>query len=252
MTFASVLMVGFLLGLKHATEADHLAAVATLATQRHSAWGALRQGAAWGIGHTCTLMAFGGLVLALGRAVPPRLEAGLELLVGVMLVWLGVDVLVRLRRNRIHFHAHSHGVGVHFHAHSHAGEKPPTDLTGALFQPVADHGHAVLDHQHAHPAGLPRRALLVGMMHGLAGSAALVILSLQAVPSASLGLLYILVFGLGSMLGMALLSCVIALPLRMTGTVLTGLHGGLTAAVGLFSCGLGLLVIGARAVEILG
>lgn len=252
MTLLSVLLFGFLLGMKHATEADHLAAVATLATRRQSAWDALRQGAAWGLGHSVTLMVFGGGVLLLGRAVPPQLEAALELLVGVMLVLLGTDVLWRLRRNHVHFHAHTHGGGApHFHAHSHRQLAAPAAApryAGLRFLPAIAEPHG--SHDHEHPAGLPRRAMLVGMMHGLAGTAALVVLSLQAVPSIGLGLLYILLFGLGSVLGMALLSVAIAVPLRRSGELLTGLHRGMTAALGLFSALLGLWVIAQSAAAI--
>lgn len=253
MSLLSVLLFGFLLGMKHATEADHLAAVATLATRSHSIWDAVRQGAGWGVGHTLTLMLFGGMVLALGHAVPPQLEAGLELLVGVMLLALGCDVLWRLRRERIHFHAHTHGGGVrHFHAHSHARDPVPgatPRYSGLSFLPAVDPAHGRLPHDHDH-AGLPRRAMLVGMMHGLAGSAALVVLSLQEVSSVALGLLYILTFGTGSILGMAVLSVAIAIPLRRSDELLTGLHHGVAAALGLFSALLGLWVIAQSAATI--
>jgi high-affinity nickel permease len=107
-TTISILSIGFLVGMKHATEADHVAAVATLAAGRDSFAQTLKQGMAWGIGHTATLMLFGGFVLALGTSVPPQLADALELAVGVMLIALGADVLRRVRRGRIHFHAHDH------------------------------------------------------------------------------------------------------------------------------------------------
>jgi cytochrome c biogenesis protein CcdA len=105
MTPFSILVVGLLLGMKHATEADHLAAVATLATRQNSLRQTLRQGVAWGVGHTLTLMLFGGAVLWLGRVIPPGLGQALEMAVGAMLVALGADVLRRLVRDRVHFHA---------------------------------------------------------------------------------------------------------------------------------------------------
>ena len=121
MTASSILLIGLLLGMRHATEADHLAAVATLATRQNSIARTLRQGIAWGIGHTLTLMLFAGVVFALGQVIPPNLERALETAVGIMLVVLGVDVLRRLVRDRIHFHAHRHGLETeHVHAHSHA------------------------------------------------------------------------------------------------------------------------------------
>ena len=228
MTALSILAVGLLLGMQHATEADHLAAVATLATRQGSLGQTVRQGVAWGVGHALTLMAFGGAVLLLGQAISPGLEQALETAVGVMLVLLGADVLRRMVRDRIHFHVHRHGPRVaHVHAHSHRGE-------GA---------HAESAHRHAHPWRWPLRALAVGMMHGLAGSAALVVLALQALPSADLGLGYIALFGLGSIAGMALLSAVVALPLRLSSRRLTGLHRSLTALVGAGSCGLGIVMV---------
>lgn len=221
MNLASVLLLGFLLGMRHATEADHLAAVATIATGTRNLRQALHQGAAWGVGHTLTLLLVGGGVLVLGSAIPPRLAESLECAVGVMLVGLGADVLRRLARQRIHVHAHAHGTpALHLHAHGH-GEGPA--------------------HGHRHPP--PLRALAVGMMHGTAGSAALVVLSLGAAHSWSAGLLYILVFGAGSILGMAILSTVIAVPLRWSAGAAEGLHRALTALVGAFSCALGLWTV---------
>ena len=227
MTTLSILVLGMLLGMKHATEADHLAAVATLATRQGSLHQTLRQGVAWGVGHTATLMLFGGAVLGLGHAISPALERALETAVGAMLVGLGIDVLRRLAHDRIHFHAHRHAAsGAHFHAHGHRGEGP----------------HQASAHRHAH-GGWPIRALAVGVMHGLAGSAALVVLAMQSMPSAALGLGYIALFGLGSIAGMALLSVVMAVPLKLSSGYLTSAHRGLTALVGVVSCALGIAMI---------
>lgn len=229
MTLASILALGFLLGLRHATDADHLAAVAALTTRSRSLAHGVLQGVAWGAGHTFTLMLFGGAVLVAGAAVPAGAAQALELAVGVMLVLLGADALYRLRRERIHFHAHRHTDAVaHFHAHSHRGEGAPHDPTC---------------HEHAHPRGFPARALLVGMVHGMAGSAALVLLSLQALRSPVWGVVYIAVFGFGSILGMAALSAAFAVPLRLTSHRLTRAHNGLSAAVGLTTLLLGCYVV---------
>lgn len=228
MTAFSILVVGLLLGMQHATEADHLAAVATLATRQGSLAQTVRQGVAWGIGHALTLMLFGGAVLLLGQAISPGLEQALETAVGAMLVLLGADVLRRLVRDRIHFHLHRHGPQLaHVHAHSHRGEGP----------------HAASAHRHAHPRRWPLRALAVGMMHGLAGSAALVVLALQALPTAALGIGYIALFGLGSIAGMALLSAAVAVPLRLSSRHLTGMHRAMTGLVGAGSCVLGGVMI---------
>lgn len=230
MTALSVLLVGFLLGMKHAVEADHLAAVATLVTRTNSMANTLRLGAAWGLGHTLTLMVFGGLVFALGQSISETWERALETAVGIMLILLGADVLRRLLRERIHFHMHRHGPQTqHVHAHSHRAESAP---------------HQKSRHEHAHaPRRWPFRALAVGMMHGLAGSAALVLLSLHASPSIALGLGYFALFGVGSILGMALLSVAIAAPLRLSAHYLTRVHYGMTALVGLFSCALGVFIV---------
>lgn len=228
MTVLSILFVGFLLGMKHATEADHLAAVATLATRQCTLLQTVRQGVAWGIGHTLVLLLVGGIVLMLGKAVPDRMAQALEFCVGMMLVVLGLDVFRRLRKQRLHAHAHRHGTGIaHFHLHGHAAEPD----------------HRLSPHQHIHPPPLPLRALLIGMIHGMAGSAAMVLLSLAAAPTLGAGLLYIAVFGAGSILGMALLSTVIAVPIHLSARSLTRLHTGMNAAVGAVTCALGLVMI---------
>jgi sulfite exporter TauE/SafE len=173
-------------------------------------------------------MLFGGIVLWLGTNIPPRMEKVLELAVSVMLIALGIDVLRRLRLRRIHFHVHHHDQGgKHVHAHSHAGE---------------DGNAHSKHHRHEHHRVPPLRALAVGMMHGMAGSAALVALSLGAVSSWFMGVVYIAIFGLGSIAGMALLSVVITIPLRWSAANLGQLHRNLTALVGGFSCTLGAFV----------
>lgn len=228
MTGLSILFIGFLLGMKHATEADHLAAVATLATRQSSLGQTMVQGAAWGVGHTATLMLFGGVVLALGKSIPENLAQSLEFAVGIMLIILGADVLRRLARQKIHFHVHSHDSGVtHVHAHSHPEAGPHRD---------SKHRYG-----HGHPA--PLRALAVGMMHGMAGSAALILLSLESVQSVPVGLAYIVLFGAGSIAGMALLSVAIAIPLRLSAKRLAWMHNGMTFFIGAFSFGLGAFMV---------
>jgi ABC-type nickel/cobalt efflux system permease component RcnA len=136
-------------------------------------------------------------------------------------------------KERIHFHVHQHVDGIqHFHAHGHAGE--------AL---LGQSAHDPACHDHSHPRGFPLRALLVGLMHGMAGSAALVLLTVETLRSFPLGLAYIVVFGLGSIVGMALLSVVIALPLRLSSRYLTWSYNGLSAGVGLLTLLLGVGVI---------
>jgi len=232
MTPASIFALGFLLGMRHATDADHIAAVATLVTRSRSVGETILQGAAWGTGHTLTLMVFGGVVLAAGLVVPERAAEALELAVGVMLVVLGADVLYRLWRKRVHVHVHRHADGAeHLHAHSHDGSPAPHDPT---------------DHDHAHTRGMAKRALLVGMMHGMAGSAALIVLGLEALRSPALAFAYIAVFGLGSILGMLLLSAAVAVPLRLSSRRLGGAHNAFSAVVGLATLLLGCYIIFSR------
>lgn len=224
----TLLLLGFVIGMRHAVETDHVAAVASLATRSVSVRDTMRQGAAWGLGHTLTLFLFGSIVLVLGLAMPEPMAQTLELAVGFMLVILGVDVLRRLIRERIHFHLHHHEDGAaHFHAHSHAGETR----------------HDPRRHAHEHPAGFPLRALFVGLMHGMAGSAALILLTVQTIQSPLLGLAYIALFGVGSMLGMALLSFVIAIPLRYSARGMTWLHNGLQAVVGVATIFIGGMLV---------
>ena len=223
-----LLVIGLLTGMRHALEADHVAAVASLATRsssvRHMAWLA----AVWGAGHATSLMLVGGLVIAMGAALPPGLARAFEVAAGLLLACLGVDVLRRIHRRRVHFHVHRHGEGVrHLHAHAHAGEREPHD---------PDH------HHHTHPRGLLWRAGLMGSLHGMAGSAALVVLSLQAVSSPGLALAYMGVFSAGSIAGMVLFSLAIALPVRLHGRHLEGASRGFEAALGAASAALGLWV----------
>jgi len=223
----SIFVLGFLMGVRHAFEADHLAAVASLATRTRSVRSGALQGAAWGLGHTLTLLVVGGTCLLLGKAVPERWATRLELAVGVMLLVLGLDVMRRLRQDRVHAHVHRHDDGtVHWHAHGHP-----------------EGAHAAGGHDHVHATGLPGRALAVGLVHGMAGSAALFLLTLQATPSFWAGIGYIGLFGLGSILGMAALSAVIAVPLLASAGLLRRIHRGLEVAVGLLTLGIGIRIL---------
>ncbi len=224
----SILGIGFLIGLRHAFEADHVAAVATLATNSRSTSQTVKLGMVWGLGHTLMLLLCTSLVFWLGTSMSEQLAKILEFFVGLMLVGLGVDVWRRLLRDRIHFHIHQHSAqSPHVHAHSHQGES----------------NHALSTHAHDHPTSFPYRALFVGCMHGIAGSAALILLTMQSVISPLTGLLYVVLFGLGSVAGMAVLSVVIALPLRHSEKTFTWLHNGLHGCIGFSSMVLGFVVI---------
>ncbi len=221
----TILLLGFLIGMQHALEADHIAAVSSIAARQTSLGGVVRHGVAWGAGHSLTLLIFAGAAMLLDVTAGESLAALLELCVGAVLVLLGGHVLARLIRDRIHFHSHGHGDGtVHFHAHSHRRDP------GA---------HDPERHAHRHPQPWPVRSLLVGLMHGMAGSAALIILAASVIQSPLLGLAYVALFGLGSIFGMGLLSAVIALPLAYSARFMTWANRSLQAAIGLTTMGLG-------------
>ena len=224
------LALGFLIGMQHALEADHLAAIGTMAAGRHGGKrGLALRGAVWGLGHTLTLFAICAAVILLGLTLTERMAAALEFGVGVMLVLLGLDVLRRMRARRIHFHAHRHDGGrAHIHAHSHLGSAA---------------SHAEDPHDHRHPEGFPRRALIVGLVHGAAGSAGLLALAVAATREAWAAVGYVLVFGLGSILGMAALSFVAAWPLGAAERHARWLHRGLAFGAAALAVGIGLDVM---------
>jgi len=223
----SLLLLGFLIGMRHALEADHVAAVASLATSSQTLQHAVKQGAVWGLGHTITLFLFGSIVIWVDTVIPTTLAHTLEFIVGGMLVVLGMDVLRRVIRDKIHYHVHNHHDHKHFHAHSHSNEDD----------------HSKSPHQHEHADRFPFRALCVGLMHGMAGSAVLILLTIETVKSPWQGMLYILLFGIGSILGMAVLSVAIAIPLRSSARGLTWAHNGLQASIGIFTVGLGCTIM---------
>ena len=222
-----ILGLGFLLGMQHALEADHIAAVSSIAARRSHAADIVKHGLTWGLGHTLTLFVFAGAAILLGQAIPETIARPIETAVGVMLIGLGAHVLWRLWRDRVHFHRHGHGDGtVHFHAHSHAGET------------VA---HARAAHLHEH--GFRWRTLLVGLMHGMAGSAALLVLTVTQASSPAVGLFYVALFGVGSMIGMGALSMVIAVPLAVSARWLTWANRGLQGVVGLVTVAIGMITV---------
>ena len=219
-----ILSLGFLLGMQHALEPDHIAAVSSIAARRTHVGDIVKHGLTWGLGHTLTLFLFAGAAILLGHAIPETVAQPIETAVGVMLVGLGAHVWWRLWRDRVHFHTHSHGDGMtHFHAHSHAGDILP---------------HVRAAHSHAH--GFRWRTLLVGLMHGMAGSAARLVLTVSQAPNPVIGLGYVALFGDGSMIGMGVLSSVIAVPLAASARWLTWANRGLQMAVGAVTIAIGI------------
>lgn len=214
----SFLVLGFLIGMSHALEADHLAAVGTLASSGKATPGRLVfLGASWGMGHTAMLFLISLPVILLGLAISPALAAAMEFAIGLVLIGLGGNVLWKMRARKIHFHVHDHDGGQkHFHAHSHAGAKTT---------------HAHDPHAHSHAPRLSPGAFLVGLAHGAAGSAGLVALAVAATHSIVMSLAYIAVFGIGSILGMAVLTYSANWPLRMADASANRLFAFVQAAV---------------------
>ncbi len=212
LSISIALALGFVLGLKHATEADHLVAVTTIVSEQRSIVRSALIGALWGVGHTASLLLAGVLVLVIGVTIPASVASLLEFSVALMIIFLGTRILylVLRRQRRVHVHTHSHDGSTHTHLHFH-------DQSGAH---TANHSSNLNHDQPHHPRGLwGWRPVLVGMVHGLAGSAALTLLVLTEVVrggSRSLGIAYLFVFGVGSIGGMLLMSTLISLPLVLT------------------------------------
>jgi ABC-type nickel/cobalt efflux system permease component RcnA len=215
--------LGLLLGIQHALDPDHLIAVSTIVSEHRSFKWASLIGAFWGLGHTTTLFIVGVLVIGLRLTIPPRLGSGLELLVAAMLILLGLNVLRKsFGAERVHLHTHSHNPETHTHVHVHENPKQ--------------------DHGHAHRFAAMRRPFIVGMVHGLAGSAALMLLVLSTIDSAFGGLLYIVIFGLGSVGGMLLLSGIISLPFVLTAQRFSAMNRSIRVVAGVASVLFGLFL----------
>ncbi len=217
-SISTALLLGLLLGVKHALDADHIVAITTIVSRSRSMLRSVLTGLTWGIGHTIVLFAAGFAVLLLKLAIPERLSLLMEFAVGVLLIVLGVPLLWRLITSRAHVHLHQHADKSHFHVHSHTYTS---------------------DHDHSHV----RKPLLVGMLHGLAGSGTLILLALSTTSSVAQGLIFLLVFGVGSMLGMLVLSGLISLPFKLTARLSLRLNQWAQGVAGFISIVLGLLIM---------
>lgn len=208
----ALLGTGFLLGLRHALDADHVAVVSTMVSQTKSMKKTSLLGVLWGLGHTTTLLLVGLVALLLNITIPPRAALLAEFVVGLVVVLFGVELLRKIVRGTLRAHRHAHDGITHTHLHSHDVEA---------------------SHQHHH------RAFAVGTLHGLAGSAALTLLVLTTVQSTLQGIAFILIFGLGSIISMLLASTAIGLPFLLTKrfdrlkTAIQALAGTMSIVIGL-------------------
>lgn len=226
-SLTAALALGFLLGLRHALDADHIAAVSVLVSQHRSLVRSCLLGTFWGAGHTTALLVAAIVVIAFKLTISPAVERSLEMAVALLLIVLGGHVLLRsVGHWRLHRHVHFHDGHTHSHLHLHAGGAPAPEAAG--------HSHG-----HRHLIRLAGRPFVVGLLHGMAGSAALMLLVLATIPSPVGGLLYVLVFGIGSTAGMLLLSGLIGLPFvvaagssRMTLLGVQALAGGASLLLG--------------------
>lgn len=225
LTSSAVLFYGFLIGLKHATEADHLAAVGTIVSERKNLLSSTLVGGLWGLGHTISLFLAGVFVLLLDFKISEQAERILEFGVGVMLFLLGLNVIRKLAQGgTLHAHTHEHGARAHVHPHVHEHDAADAADThhGFKFSP---------------------RSILIGMVHGLAGSAGLMLLIIPTIDSKILGLLYIIIFGVGSIGGMMLMSLLVGLPFTLTAKRFNRLNHLMQGIAAMVSIGLGLFII---------
>jgi high-affinity nickel-transport protein len=215
-SFASILALGFLLGLRHATDADHVAAVTTIVARERRLSASALVGAAWGAGHMLTLLAVGGVIVAFRLAVPARVGIVLELAVAAMLVGLGLAAMSCTRAGR--------------GTRRRAAADPP-------------HVHAFVRGRLPRLAGhVAIRPLAIGIVHGAAGSGAVSLLVLSTIDDARWQLLYLTVFGLGTVAGMIALTTAIALPFAVTAARFERWSVWLVRGTGLASVGLGVAV----------
>lgn len=223
----TTLALGFLLGMGHALDADHVVAVSTMISRHRSLRRASLVGIFWGVGHTTTLLLSGALVILLKTTIPAWLALSMELGVGIVLVALGTSVVKGYLAGRVHAHVHQHSNEIHVHFHSHAAGE---------------------EHDHEHPFPDYRCSLLVGMLHGLAGSAALMLLVLATIRTPMLGLAYILVFGAGSILGMLGVSTLLGLPFVLTAKRFASIHRKIRIAAGATSVAYGVWIMASIAI----
>jgi ABC-type nickel/cobalt efflux system permease component RcnA len=224
-SIAFALVVGFLRGLQHALDPDHLVAVSTIVSEHKSILRSSLVGTFWGLGHTASLAAVSLVIILLRPTIPEHVLAWMEMPVAVMLVALGVSATWRAMRER----------GWHIHAHTHSHDDAP--------QHKHIHVHRGDEHNHRHRLfHIGRRPFVVGVVHGLAGSAVVTLAALAAIPSVALGLAWLALFGIGTIGGMLLMSAAIGLPFIITARRFSAINGAIRLLAGVFSIGFGLMI----------
>jgi len=249
MTLVSILALGFFLGMRHATDPDHLIAVSTIVARYRSVRQALWIGAFWGLGHTVTVLVVGGLVMLMGWTIPHRVGLSLEFSVGLMLILLGALNLASFAQwfRKDSFvtedsagvvmlpHTHAHGDYVHTHPHQAAGGRHPHDPEQTPVNWIDRHFGASGMFQALRP-------LFVGVVHGMAGSSAVALLVLATIRNGQWALLYLLLFGAGTIVGMMLVTVAMAVPFVYAGRRLRNWQRAFRLASGAVSVGFGLFL----------
>ncbi len=240
--FLAIAALGFFLGMRHATDPDHIIAVTTIVARYRTAGSAALIGALWGLGHTLTILVVGGGIILFDWVIPPRVGLSMEFSVGLMLILLGLmnltGVLRLIQQHRAdgaHSHPHRHGDYVHTHVHTHDPEAHPHDPERTPVSWLDRHLGALGLYQSVRP-------LVVGIVHGLAGSAAVTLLVLTTIRNPGWSVFYLLIFGLGTIVGMMLITAAIALPVAHTSARFSRLNAGLRVASGVVSLGFGLFL----------
>jgi high-affinity nickel-transport protein len=252
-SFLSILAVGFFLGMRHATDPDHVIAVTTIVSNQRNSMRAALIGAFWGVGHTVTIFVVGAGIILFNLVIPVRVGLSMELSVAVMLIILGLANVAGFLRSMpagsmppgsisagdqpevTHSHPHSHGDYVHSHSHTHLAESHPhaTDHTPLAWMDRA-FGRSGL-YQYFRP-------FVVGVVHGLAGSAAVALLVLTTIRNVHWAIAYLLIFGVGTIAGMMLITMSLASVFTMAGKGRQRFSRRLAFASGLLSLGFGLFV----------
>ncbi len=259
-----IALLGLLLGMRHATDPDHVIAVTTILSRERRLAIATRIGIVWGLGHSLTVLAVGAAIIVFKLEIPTRLGLAMELAVALVLVALGLGGVGRLLRAIasslmpsvpgdstkvvVHSHAHAHRGALHRHVHAHYRATPDEQGEGG-----SSRGHVIGESHHEHlltsasrGRASARHPLLwsfgVGLVHGLAGSAAIALLVLSAIPRPLWATLYLAVFCVGTVIGMSLITTAIATPLILASKRMATLHQQLVTGSGLLSFGFGLFL----------